>query len=193
LARWLNCLDWLSDRFLHRLRCYCYTAIVARRHPAQRCGVEIDPWLAERAQRNLRGWQNVVVVSGDAAELHAGTFDAIFVNAGATEPLLRWLDALRLGGRLLVPLTVGVPEENVGVGHMLLVVRHANTYAARFVSPFGIFHCTGARSNKGSDLLSRAYREGGHDAVRSLRRDMHDSDPHCWLHAGRFCLSRLEI
>jgi hypothetical protein len=40
---------------------------------------------------------------------------------------------------------------------------------------------------------SMPYQGGGHDAVRSLRRDAHDSDPHRWLHARLFCLSRLEV
>jgi hypothetical protein len=76
---------------------------------------------------------------------------------------------------------------------MLLVTRHLRGNGARFVSTVGIFHCSGARTDEGSDLLSRSYRGGGADAVRSLRRDAHEPDPSCWLHARSFCLSRLEV
>jgi hypothetical protein len=47
---------------------------------------------------------------------------------------------------------------NVGVGHMLLVVRCADVYAARFTSPVGIFHCAGARTTEGNDVLNPRIR-----------------------------------
>lgn len=197
LARWLDCLDLApGDRLLH-IGCGVgyYTAVAAEAiMPGGRAvGVEIDPELAERARRNLRRWQDVTVVCGDGAQPHGDAFDAIFVNAGATEPLAVWLDALRDEGRLLLPLTVGLPERSSGVGHMLLVRRHSDAYSAGFVSPVGIFHCNGARTNEGDNLLRSAYQNGGHEGVRSLRRDEHPSAPDCWLHAGRFCLSRLGL
>jgi protein-L-isoaspartate(D-aspartate) O-methyltransferase len=197
LARWLESLDLRQDdRFFH-IGCGVgyYTAIAAEAiGPAgSAVGVEIDPELAERARRNLRPWRNVTVVAADASQLHGDTFDAIFVNAGATEPLPGWLDALRLEGRLLLPLTVSFPGQNLGAGHMLLIVRHSDVYSARFVSPVGIFHCEGARTDDGNDLLKRAYEKGDYESVRSLRRDEHAPDARCWLHGRRFCLSRLEI
>ena len=48
---------------------------------------------------------------------------------------------------------------NVGLGHMLLVERRADVYAARFISPVGIFHCAGGRTTEGYDLLNRAYQK----------------------------------
>jgi protein-L-isoaspartate(D-aspartate) O-methyltransferase len=115
-------------------------------------------------------------------------FDAIFINAGATEVRASWLDQLRLGGRLLVPLTVALPAGELGAGHMLLIRNHGNGYAARFVMPVGIFHCTGARTEEGDARLRAAFPRGV-DSVRSLRRDAHDPGPECWLHADTFCLS----
>jgi protein-L-isoaspartate(D-aspartate) O-methyltransferase len=70
-------------------------------------------------------------------------------------------------------------------------VRRAGVYTARFTSPVGIFNCAGARTTEGNDLLNRAYQMGDLQDVRSLRRDDHPWDPQCWLHARRFCLSRL--
>jgi protein-L-isoaspartate(D-aspartate) O-methyltransferase len=195
LARWLDSLDLApGDRVFH-VGCGVgyYTAIAAEAvSPGGRVvGVEVDPELAHRARRNLIPWPNATVVCADGCEFEAEPCDVIFVNAGATEVLPRWLDQLRDGGRLLVPLTVGVPTPNVGLGHMLLVVRRADIYAARFISPVGIFHCAGARTTEGHDLLNRAYQRGDQGEVRSLRRDDHPSDPQCWLHARRTCLSRL--
>jgi protein-L-isoaspartate(D-aspartate) O-methyltransferase len=197
LARWLDSLDLASgDRVFH-VGCGVgyYTAIAAEAvGPAGRVvGVEVDAELANRARRNLTPWPSATVVCADGCEFGAESCDVIFVNAGATEVLPRWLDQLREGGRLLVPLTVGVGMPNVGLGHMLLVVRRADVYAARFTSPVGIFHCAGARATDENDLLSRAYQRGDQVEVRSLRRDDHPCGPQCWLHARRTCLSRLAV
>jgi protein-L-isoaspartate(D-aspartate) O-methyltransferase len=197
LARWLDSLVLApGDRFLH-VGCGVgyYTAIAAEAVApgGSVIAVELDPELAGRAHRNLHRWQNVTVVTGDGGRHQDGAFDAIFVNAGATEPLPEWLDELRVGGRLLFPLTVDIPLENHGLGQMWLVVRHADAHSARIVSPVGIFHCAGARTSEGNDLLKRAHQTGGQDQVRSLRREEHRPDSQCWLHAPRYCLSRLAV
>ena len=131
-------------------------------------------------------------VSGDGGEHAGGAFDAIFVNAGATEPLALWLDALADGGRLLLPMTVGLPRPGFGAGHMLLVTRRGDAFDARFTSPVGIFDCAGARTAAGDALLREGFSRGGHERVRSLHRAAHDPGPRCWLHAERFCLSERE-
>jgi protein-L-isoaspartate(D-aspartate) O-methyltransferase len=196
LARWLDCLELApGNRFLH-IGCGVgyYTAIAAEAISpgGSAVGIEIDPQLADRARRNLQRWENVAVLAGDAFPRNE-VFDAILVNAGATAPSPEWLDALRVGGRLLLPLTVGAPGQNLGVGHMLLVTRHPRGHGAQFVSAVGIFHCSGARTDDGNALLSRSYQSGDPTAVRSLRRDAHERDPSCWLHARSFCLSRFEV
>jgi protein-L-isoaspartate(D-aspartate) O-methyltransferase len=199
LARWLDGLDMTQgDRVLH-IGCGVgyYTAIVAEvvAPGGHVVGVEFDPELAERARRNLVRWPSATVVCANGCEFEAEPFDVIFVNAGATEVIPNWLGSLRNAGRLLVPLTVDIPMPNVGLGHMLLVVRRADAdvYAARFISSVGIFHCTGGRTTEGNDLLKSAYQRGGQEEVRSLRREQHPCGPHCWLHGRRFCLSRLAV
>ena len=194
LARWLDSLDLAAgDRFLP-VGCGVgyYTAIATEAigSDGSAVGIEIDPELAARATHNLQGWPNVTVLAGDAGQLEGDAFDAIFVNAGATEPREAWLNALRAGGRLLFPLTVGIPSQNIGMGHMLLVTRGVG---ARFVSPVGIFHCAGARTDEGNELLDRSYKQGGFEEVRSMRLDAHHQESECWLHAPRFCLSRREV
>ena len=197
LARWLDTLDLApGERFLH-LGCGVgyYTAIGAEAvsRAGSVLGVEIDAELAERARRNLVPYANVAVACGDGTGLAGDSFDAIFVNAGATQVQQGWIEQLRPGGRLLVPLTVGMPGMNAGFGHMLLVTRCPSGYVARFVSPVGIFHCAGARTKEGEELLKETYARGGEDAVRSLRWDEHAPDVQCWMHGARFCLSRMTV
>lgn len=194
-AALLRCLDALDlvpgERFLH-VGCGVgyYTAIAARAvAPGEVVAVELDAALAERARRNLSAFPSVLVVAGDGSVHRDELFDGILVNAGATEPLPAWLDALQAGGRLMLPLTVDLPMSGLGAGHMLRVLRQQRGFAARFVAPVGIFHCAGARTRQGVDALRRAYQGGGEDRVRSLRRQAHARDASCWLHADRFCLS----
>jgi hypothetical protein len=111
------------------------------------------------------------------------------VNAGCTGPLPAWLDELAIGGRLLVPLTVDLPAyPGVGAGRMLLVTRRDAHYDAHFVSPVGIFHCEGARSERGNVSLAQALARGDLHAVHRLRRDAHEQGENCWLHGESFCL-----
>jgi protein-L-isoaspartate(D-aspartate) O-methyltransferase len=192
LARCLDALELSpGDRFLH-VGCGVgyYTAIAAHAiSPGTALALEVDAVLAGRAIRNLDSLSNVEVRCASEADPRDEPFDAIFINAGATEVQGSWLDQLRIGGRLLVPLTVALPESELGAGHMLLVQKRATAvHAARFVMPVGIFHCTGARTEDGDARLRAAFPRGV-DSVQSLRRDPHDPEPECWLHAPEFCLS----
>jgi protein-L-isoaspartate(D-aspartate) O-methyltransferase len=194
LARWLDALDVApGDRVLH-IGCGVgyYTAILAEvvgplGHVA---GVEAYGELAVQAGRNLGRYANVEVVYADGSTCDVGSRDVIFVNAGATHPMPIWLDRLRPGGRLLLPLTVALPGIAAGAGQMLKVVRNASAYSARFVSPVGIFHCTGARTDAANERLKAAYLRGNEGSVRRLRRDDHPEGEGCWLHGEGFCLSQ---
>jgi protein-L-isoaspartate(D-aspartate) O-methyltransferase len=193
LARWLDSVDLApGERFLH-VGCGVgyYTAIAALAlQPGGRAiGLEIDPELAARASANLARCGASAVVAKNAAEISSERFDAIFVNAGATRPEASWLDLLRPGGRLLLPLTIDTAMPNLGIGWMLLVRREPGGWPARFTSPVGVFHCAGARAPAESDALRDAFTRGGHERVHSLRRDDHPAGADCWLHGAGFCLS----
>ena len=199
LAAWLDALDvGRGVRFLH-VGCGVgyYTAVVA--HAASLHGavlaLEADSELADLARRNLAAYVNVEVRYATGATPADGHFDAVFINAGATEVLPSWLDRLAEGGRLLVPLTAtmpitGIGARQLGLGHMLRVERRADSYAARFISPVGIFHCVGARTRRGEEILRTVYQRGNLSEVRHLRRDHHEERPTCWLHGSSFCLSQ---
>lgn len=155
-------------------------------------GIELDQDLADRARRNTEPWPWLTIESSDGAAfaLEPDSADAIFVNAGTTEIPKVWLDALRPGARLVVPLTVSDSLHGLGIGHYLQIERTHDAWRARFDGAVGIYPCIGARTGPGNDLLRRAYHAGGHDTVRELDLTPHTPSASCWLHRSDFCLRR---
>jgi protein-L-isoaspartate(D-aspartate) O-methyltransferase len=149
---------------------------------------EIDPTLAVRAEENLRPWNQVTVSPMDGSELPFGECDAIFVNCGVTHPSLTWLTRLRMGGRLLLPVTVSSNETDVGRGAMFLITKRAVGFAARYLSSVGIFPCSGGRSEALNQVLHAKTKESWR-SVHSVRIDQHVEDGSCWLHTDMCCLS----
>ena len=146
---------------------------------------EIDPELAARAGRNLAHlpWVELHARSGVADDLPQA--DAIYVNAGITQPSWAWLDALRPGGRLIFPLQpVG------GFGGMLRVERPrtGRAWPARFVCTAGFIACQAAQDDETGRRLAAAFRGGGWQAVRSLHRDG-APDATCWFAGEGWWLS----
>lgn len=205
LAILINALDVREGDHVVHLGCGAgyYSAIIAEiMGPSGRVtALEIDADLAGQAQQNLSGYPQVEVVSVDGSRQSFGAVDAILVNAGATHPLPVWLESMRPGARLVLPLTVAsqdeapigidVPRAGIGAGRVFKVRRGANGYAATSVSRVQIFHCIGARSEHANALLERALRSGGAESVQSLRRGPHEQTEGCWLHGDGFCLSAL--
>jgi protein-L-isoaspartate(D-aspartate) O-methyltransferase len=155
--------------------------------------IELDADLAARARDNLAYLAHVSVIVGDGGEHDPGPSDAIFVNAGATHPRAVWLDALRPGGRLLIPLTVAVDAIGHGWGGLLKITRQAHGFAARFISEVRIFPCIGARAAELNKQLEDAFRRRTWAAVQQFRRDPHEPTEACWLHSEKFCLSTVPV
>ena len=196
LLRWFDSLDLApGERFLH-IGCGVgyYTAVAAEavQPGGLAVGVEVDADLAERARRNTAALAGVEVRTGDGSQLSGERFDAVFVNAGATEVLPTWLDLLAAGGRLLLPLTVSLASMNAGVGRMLMVRRGDAGYTAEFQGMVGVYHCAGARSEAGEARLRSRLTPAGLEGIRELRRDPHPERADCWLHGDGFCLSPVE-
>jgi len=145
---------------------------------------EVEQQLAERATANLADYPGVAVKHLSGAEGPLPTCDVIYVNAGATDPMDAWLDALRPGGRLLFPLT---PAQ--GAGGMLLLTRtEAGNFTSRFVCQAMFIPCLGARDDTIADRLTEAFKKGGLRDVRSLRRDKHP-DVSTWCSGRGWWLS----
>jgi protein-L-isoaspartate(D-aspartate) O-methyltransferase len=146
---------------------------------------EIDPGLAARARRNLEHLRWVAVHARSGIGEGLPKVDAVYVNAGITQPSWTWLDALRPGGRLIFPLqSVG------GIGGMLLVKRptHGLAWPARFVSQASFIPCTGPQDDEAGRRLAAAFANGGWQGVRSLRID-DPTDGTCWLAGDGWWLS----
>ncbi len=165
-----------------------YTAIIAELTgpTGHVLAIEVDAELAKQARANLAGIGNVQLETADGSSFDPGLADVVVVNAGATHPLPLWLDILRPGGRLLLPLT-----PDAGLGTVFRVERLGATqrYAASAASGVGIYPCIGARTPQAGRALGRALAGGGQRFVRSLRRDTHARETECWLHGDGYCLS----
>lgn len=164
-----------------------YTAILA--HLVGQTGnvtaYEIEEQLAQRATENLQGVPNIDVLHRSGAIGPLPSADVIYVNAGATEPVPAWLDALKPGGRLLFPLT---PDK--GFGGMLLVAKKSdNVFGARFVSRAMFIPCIDARDPDMASKLTVAFQRGDWLGVRSLHRGS-DPDESCWVSGSGWWLSK---
>jgi len=128
--------------------------------------LEVEADLAAKATENLRTFRHVQVQAANATNVPLPASDLIYVNAGATHPPPAWLDALNVGGRLIMPLT-----PNDGFGVMLKVTRaHASAYAATAICRVAFIPCVGARDDATSASLSSALRRQSLEEVRSLHR-----------------------
>jgi protein-L-isoaspartate(D-aspartate) O-methyltransferase len=146
---------------------------------------EIEADLAARAKENLAHlpWVDVQARSGIAD--HLPKADAVYVNAGITQPSWAWLDALRTEGRLIFPLQpVG------GFGAMLMITRprHGLVWPARFVSRAGFIACAGPQDDEMGRRLAAVFAAGGSDRVQSFRVD-DAPDASCWCRGDGWWLS----
>ena len=147
-----------------------YTAILAHLvGPAGKVvAYEIEPDIAERAKTNLARYPQVEVRARSGVE-DLPKADAIYVNAAATHPLRAWLDALKVGGRLLFPL-----QAARSTGAMLLITRpeSGDVWPARFLTAVVFIACEGAQDRATGRKLDEAFRRGGSatGALAALRR-----------------------
>ncbi|HRI17882.1 MAG TPA: hypothetical protein PL196_05105, partial [Burkholderiaceae bacterium] len=145
-----------------------YSAVLATLvGPAGRVDAfEIEPDLAARATESLRGLPNVSVHAVSAVTTPLPSCDVLYVNAGATHPPPSWLDALQIGGRMILPLT-----PNDGVGIVLKITRVARDgYEARAIRPVAFVPCIGARDDEAAASLAAALDTQPTAKIRTLRR-----------------------
>lgn len=170
-----------------------YTAVLA--HLAGATGrvtaIEFEADLARRAATNLAAWGNVHVIEGDGAAVAFEPADLILVNAGAVKPAERWLDGLRDGGRLILPLTVsrrynGRPTTT---GAIFLIERDGQRYAARSIGRTAIYPCTGMRDETAEQALAAAFERGGSEKVTWLDRSGTLPEERCWLRGDGWALA----
>lgn len=154
--------------------------------------IEVDRDLAAAARAHLASMPWVDVIDGDATASLSGSFHAILVNAGVTHPRAEWLDALAVGGRLMLPLTVPMPAmgATLGKGCMLLVSRDTDEQFSVRPSGFvAVYSAVGLRDAALEKALGQALARAPVPPVKRIRREAHDASDSCWLHVPGACLS----
>ena len=174
-----------------------YTAVLAELvgRSGAVTAIEFDPGLAPRARANFAEYPHVRVVQGDAAEIPFEPADVIYVNAGATRPAAPWLDGLKEGGRLILPLTTnegfrrGNPDDVRRRGAVFRIERRGGEFLAQWISRVAIFPCEGARDAASEAALAEAFKvERWREVTRLYRRDDLPAEQ-CWLRAPGWCLA----
>ena len=161
--------------------------------------IEVDPDFALQTWENLAPWPQAKTVAGNGLADVPAEVDFIVVSAGLTFIPVRWLDALREGGKLLLPLTVthgwDQSSEHAGrcVGRFLIVERQKETWPARFATPVSIIDCSQGRDSDSEERLRSAFLGGDSDQVKSLRRFPELPDDTCWLEGEGWWLSIREV
>jgi len=171
--------------------------------------IELDRDLATRAATNLEAVPNVTVIAGDACTVSFDPADVIYVNAGFSRVPLSWLDGLRDGARLILPmgsrLPLGPPgagskEAGSGKADMAKLMRLYQSQVVFRVERRGDeFHVTpgvpaafipaeGADEASEAALVA-ALEKGGAKNVTRLYRGGDVPDERCWLRGEGWCLA----
>lgn len=178
-----------------------YSALMARLAGAHLPGggrvtaIEIEPDLAPRARAGLAAYGRVDVVEGDGTTVDFGPADVVYVNAGVTRPADLWLDRLREGGRLILPLAAdagtraGALTDPARHGAVFLVTRQGSDFRARWISPVAVYPCAGLRDAASEAALAEALARPGRERVARLVRSEAVAAERCWLRAPGWCLA----
>ncbi|MFZ0963284.1 MAG: methyltransferase domain-containing protein [Terriglobia bacterium] len=195
LARWIDALDLKAGDRVYHLGCGVgyYTAIMAEvvGTGGVVVGSEVHTELAARAKENLSGYANVTVHVGDGAAFDPGVCDAMFINAGVTHPHRPWLERLREGGRLVLPVTMAI-NPTVGQGLMVKITRERGAFSAQIVSVVAIFSCTSVRDPQLEPVIAKAFAGRALFKLKSVRLDAHEPTGTCILHGSDVCVSGAE-
>ena len=193
LTRWIDALDLKPGERAYHLGCGVgyYTALMAELvgPTGSVVGIDADAELAARAQRNFNAYPNCAIHSADGASFDPGDCDAILVNAGVTHPHPLWLDRLRDGGRLVVPITMAATP-TIGQGVIIKITRSGTAYLVETVSMLAIFSGVGLRDPLLEPLMQKALTTGGLLQLKCVRRDVHEATDSCVLHGRQVCLSK---
>jgi protein-L-isoaspartate(D-aspartate) O-methyltransferase len=174
-----------------------YTAILAHLagSSGRVTGIEYDPELAARARANFAATPNVEIIEGDGGLVAFDPADVIYVNAGCTRPADNWLDRLKDGGRLILPMTsdqgfgAKTPAKFASAGAVFRIERRGHDYFANWISAVAIFPCAGSRDEVSERALARAFAKKGWERVTRVYRDAKIPARRCWVRGDGWCLA----
>ena len=171
-----------------------YTAIMAEvvGPTGSVVAAEIDSTLAAIAATNLTDYDYVKVVNRDGADVDPVPCDAVLINAGVTHPHPAWLDGLSEGGVLVLPLSVG---RNLGVNDAMVlgITRRQDQFTAELLSIMTIYSSPSMRDPMLQSMLNDSFESHAMLRLKSVRKDDHDRNDTCIVHAPGFCLSAATI
>lgn len=162
--------------------------------------IEFDVELAARAREYLAPYANVTVLQGDGAVAPFASADVIYVNAGVTRPMPAWLDGLKDGGRLLLPLTTNYnfraakpgaydPARMLKSGAYFRIQRRGSGFDANAIMATAIIPAESARDPESEAALEAAFETGGWKDVKHLVRDGDVPAEQCWVRGDGWCLT----
>jgi protein-L-isoaspartate(D-aspartate) O-methyltransferase len=157
--------------------------------------IEFDSQLARKARENLANLLSVVVKEGDGCTVPFDAADVIYINAGATRPADQWLDQLKDGGRLILPMTARktLSASATGAlsrhGAVFQIERNGPEFHARWISAVGVYPCEGGRDEASEAALNAALTAGGWEKVTRLCRTDNVPQDRCWLKAPGWALT----
>jgi protein-L-isoaspartate(D-aspartate) O-methyltransferase len=153
--------------------------------------LEVDNALAARARTNLESAPHIEIRTDDGSRAFGETFDVALVNAGLTHLPEHLLDAMRLNGRLIVPITATMPGMGpIGKGPLVRIVNTGgDRWSARAVTFVAIYSAIGLRDETVNAAIGQALARHPFPPIKSLRRDPHDAAASCWCHVPGACLS----
>jgi protein-L-isoaspartate(D-aspartate) O-methyltransferase len=196
LARWIEALDLKPGDRVYHLGCGVgyYTAIMAEMvgPGGAVIGIDVNSELAGRARANLAGYPNVTVHAGDGAAFDPGDCDAMLINAGVTHPHRPWLERLREGGRLALPITVAA-SPTAGQGLIVRFTRDGNGFSAQVITFVGIISCTSVRDPQLEAVIAKALANRTLFKIKSVRLDVHEPTDTCILHGSEVCVSSANL
>ncbi len=173
-----------------------YSAIMAQMVGLQGkvTAIEYESELAARCAANLAALPHVQVVQGDGVTTPMDGADVIYVNAGVSRPVDHWLDSLKDGGRLILPLTTTAtttlfPGASQPSGCVVLITRHGDRFDARCVSAVAVYPCRGFMHDESDRALAEAFRNGGYKEVKRLRRTSDAPEVDCWVQGKGWALT----
>ena len=171
--------------------------------------IEFDPGLAARAAESLAagGVANVHVITGDACQLALEAADVIYVNAGFSRIPLNWLDAMRDGARLILPMGTRAGLKEIEAAHkdsaelnigrimklarsqvMFRIERRGEEFHVKPSIPAAFIPAEGA-DPVADAALAAAIEKGGAKKVTRLYRGDDVPDERCWLRGEGWCLA----
>lgn len=171
-----------------------YTAIIAQLvgESGRVTAIEYEPELAVRATANLSAFPQVKVVQGDGCTMPLAPSDVIYVNAGAVRPANTWLDAMKDGARLVLPLTVGYMTDaghRMTRGAIFLIERKGDDYLVQWKTDTAIYPCTGAGDEAAEAALTEAFEKRDCKNVTRLYRTEGIAEERCWVRGPDWSLA----